>query len=144
MKLRIQFAADVVMIDGQSEVAGPAVGIGAVLPHARGRVSFQFLESFSNGFLVGFDQPFVTPEDGHNRNRLRRRDGEIVEMPCVGLFRPVGTKPVGTLTLPKELAGLGIEPCRRASKSSDFTSPVRPKSSAPRPCQCPTTRSPSA
>ena len=41
-------------------------------------------------------------------------------MPCVGLFGPVGTKPVGALTLPKEIAGLGIEPLTEGFKVFRF------------------------
>lgn len=37
-------------------------------------------------------------------------------MPSVGLFGSIGTKAVGALALPKELAGLGIEPLTECFK----------------------------
>src|SRR5579864_2044900 len=116
VKLRIEFSAGVVMVDGNGEVAGCAVGVGAVLAYACGGVSLQFFERFNDGLLVCVDEPFVAADNSNDRNRFRRRDGEVVKMPSVGLFGSIGTKPVGALPLPKKVTGVGIEPLTECFK----------------------------
>lgn len=51
----------------------------AIRTDARGTVSFEFLKSFSNGFLVGVDEAFIAAHYSQDGNRFCCRDGEVVK-----------------------------------------------------------------
>jgi hypothetical protein len=109
VELRIELAAGVVVIHGYDQVAGGAVLIGSVLPHARRGMRFQFLQGFRHGFLVGFFQPSIAPEFGHDRNRFGSGNREVVQIAAPALGGAIGSHAVGALALSQKLAGMRIE-----------------------------------
>jgi hypothetical protein len=68
------------------------------------------LEGFSDGPHVRVDEALVGADHGHDRHRLRCRNGEVVKTPSVGLRGSVGGEAVGALALAQELAVGRIEP----------------------------------
>jgi hypothetical protein len=61
VQLRIKLAAGVVVVDGERQVPGRPVLIGASLPHAAGRKSLGFFQGFCDGSAMCFDQPIIAP-----------------------------------------------------------------------------------
>src|SRR5437667_3967488 len=76
--LWIKFPAGVVMIDGEDEVSGHPVVIRPALPNTSRGVGLELLKSFGNGPFVRIYEAFVTSQDGHDGNRFRRGDREVV------------------------------------------------------------------
>ena len=78
VNLWIKFPAGVVMIDGEDEVSGHPVVIRPVLPNTSRGVGLDLLKGFGNGPFVRIYEAFVTSQDGHDGNRFRRGDREVV------------------------------------------------------------------
>lgn len=134
VKVGIEFAAGVVVIYGNDQVARGAVFIGAVLADAGGSVGFEFLQSFANSVLMSLKQAVIAAELGQEGNGFWGGDSEVVNVAAVAFVAP-------SALLDRHFgAGAGIRrsggsrPSRIASNWSDVTSPERPSISASRPC----------
>ena len=78
MQLRIEFAAGVVMIGGDHQIAGAAVFIQAALfPNARPGQELHLGCHFRQRLRMGVAQPGI--HQRLHRNRLGSRDGEVVQ-----------------------------------------------------------------
>src|ERR1700733_14630805 len=132
------------MGDGNQQIARDAVRIGPILRDARSGVGFQFLQGFANGYLMSLHQPGIAAQLGHDGDGFRGGDGEVKRL-RPGLWVVPSAAPRSALWgWRRNLPVLGSRPWPMASNCSDFTSPERPSNSAPRPCQWPMMRSPSA
>src|SRR6059036_193637 len=65
VKLGIEFAARVMLIDCNHEISGRPVTIRPSLPHTSGGVGLQLLKGFGNGLCVCVYESFVSSQDGH-------------------------------------------------------------------------------
>ena len=131
VELGIEFAAGVVVVNGEHQVAGGAVVVGAILPDAGGGIGFQFLKGFADGLLVSFDQPIIAAQLGHDGNGFGSGDGEVVEIAAVALGGSIGGHAVGALALPQEFAGLRIEALRERPRIASTSRHLRGRA-APR------------
>jgi hypothetical protein len=114
--LWIKFAAGVVMIHGEHDVSGHPVIVCPALTNTSGGVGLELSKGFGNGLFVCIDEAFVSSQHGHDGYRFRRRECEVVQMPCVRLSRAIGGDPVGALPLTQKCAGLRIKALAQSFK----------------------------
>ena len=62
-----------------------------------------------NCFLVCLHQPGVATKLSHDGDRLRSRDGEVIQIPASTLYAAIDGDAIGTMALPQELATLRIK-----------------------------------
>jgi hypothetical protein len=101
VQLRIELATGVVVIDGEDQVPCDAILVGAIHPHTRRRRRLQFLQGRLNSVLMRLHEPFIRSECGHDRDRLRGREREVIQMSPPALDLAVHRQPVRTLPGPQ-------------------------------------------
>ena len=115
VELRIELATGVVVIDGEHQVPGDAILVGAVHPHTRRRRGLQFLQGRLDRVLMRLHEPVILAECGHDRDRLGGREGEVVQMPPPALDLAVHRHAVRALP--------GPQPARRSRDGGPAESP---------------------
>ena len=83
VQLRVQFTRAVMHEGCGHEIAGRAVTLTALFPHARGGKSFEFAKRHPRGFLMGFDQSLVVQRHRQHRYGFGRGAGEIEKHPAL-------------------------------------------------------------
>jgi len=105
---------------GGHDVARRPVSRLPALAHPRCSEAFQLSHRRRDRLFVGLDNPRIATGQGGNRNRLGRRNGEVVKHAPVGalVLLPIGTDfPTGGfLTLRQPLAGQRVQVVAQAQE----------------------------
>ena len=110
VQLWVEFTASVMAVRGDNPVGGRAIFICPVQANTRCSVALGFCKRFPDRFIVSRDQALIRSDQCLNRNRLWRRECQIVQRPPFALLASVLAHAVRTMPRPKEISGLRVQP----------------------------------
>jgi hypothetical protein len=109
VQLGIEFAARVVLVGGNRPIARDPILIGTAQADPRGSVTLRFCKRILNSLIMCRDKPFVPSNKGLYGNRLRRREGQIVQRASFALPAPILSESVRAVARAKKFTGLRVQ-----------------------------------
>jgi hypothetical protein len=110
MELRVQFAAGVMLVNGEHHIIGGSVVIGGALPDPSSRVRFEFAQGRRDCLGMGHSQSIIATQHGHNRDRLRRGESKVVKVSGSTARFAVRPATIGAVPCPQKFPRHRVEP----------------------------------